>query len=90
MKEKADGTKADLPPESKESIDFKKKFFLDMQARNRQAELDKMRNLNEDHDTITKKVFHERKHEKMAVDNENLYSSSSDEDDITKTVAPTL
>ena len=49
-----------------------------------------MRNLNEDHDTVAKKVFKDRKQEKMAVDNENLYSSSSDDDDISKTVAPTL
>ena len=61
-----------------------------MQAKNRETEIAKMRNLNEDHDTITKKVFKDRKHKKMAQDNENLYSSSSDEDDITKTVAPTL
>ena len=49
-----------------------------------------MRNLTEDHDTVAKKVFKDRKHEKLMVDNENLYSSSSDEDDISKVVAPTL
>lgn len=61
-----------------------------MQARKRELEINRMRNLNEDYDTITKKVFKDRKKEKMKVDNENLYSSSSDEDDITKAVAPTL
>jgi len=73
-----------------QSLQFKKQFFMNMQAKNRENEIAKMRNLDEDHDTITKKVFKDRKHQKMAQDGENLYSSSSDEDDITKTIAPTL
>jgi len=71
-------------------MEFKKTFFLEMQAKNRQKELDLMRNLKEDHDTITKKVFKDRKTKKMELDDENIYSSSSDEDDLSKTLAPTL
>jgi len=46
--------------------------------------------LNEETNQVRKKVIRDRKEEKMKVDHENLYSSSSEDDDIIKTVRPKL
>ena len=56
----------------------------------RKQELAKMRNLNEETDKVRKKVIRDRKAEKEKIDHENLYSSSSDDDDIIKQVKPKL
>ena len=79
-----------LNEEQKKSIDFKKQFYLDMQARIRKQELAKMRNLEEETDKVRRKVIRDRKMEKEQVDHENLYSSSSDDDDVLKQVKPKL
>lgn len=49
-----------------------------------------MRNLEEETDKVRRKVIRDRKTEKEQVDHENLYSSSSDDDDVIKQVKPKL
>ena len=66
----------------KKSFEFKKQFYLEIHAKQRQEELEKMRNLNEESEQVRKKVIHDRKKEKAKVNSEDLISSSSDDEDI--------
>ena len=62
------------------SDNFKKQFYMQMQAKIRSKELKQFQNLNEGVDSIQKKVEKQRKRDKMAKEADEIFSSSSDEE----------